>query len=621
MTHIFGKKLVLSSLGIGLVILAVVLANIIAQHLFFRIDLTQERLYTLSDGTKNMLRALPEHVTLKLFYTDSVEGVPPHIATYAQRVQDLLQEYNAHGGADLIIDIFDPAPDSDAQEWAQKYGLHGSLLNPMDPDSLFYFGLVAESLDHVEAIPFLDPQRESFLEYDISRMIYSVTHPERKTVGIFSSLPVTGSPQMPIMLQQQQQHAPWIFVKELEKTFDVESIPTNTTTIAENIDILLIIHPKNLSDETLFAIDQFILRGGNTIAFVDPCSFTDIDADMGFPMPGSSSLNRLFEAYGFTVPENEVVVDLDRATTIATGPNRAECSPVWLSGGKEMVNTDEIMTAGLSSLLLPVAGHIVTNDAASPTLTPLFLSSPNVMTVPPFAAQQSAEQLRAGFSALDTPLILAAHIRDTFATAFPDGPPPSVTHTDDVRTQATRPVSLIVVADVDMLADQFTVQEVNFFGMRGHQPFNNNTHFLMNAINQLSGDENLISLRSRATFRRPFHVVEELERDAQRRWLDHERELAAELQAVQQRLQQLAMQQDESQRLILTPEQQEQIEAFRQRQHEVSRNLRDVRRKLRAEIDALGMRLAFYNIALIPLLVALCGISLALYKNYKGNAS
>lgn len=624
MKHVFGKKFILSSAGIILIFAAIVLVNVIAQNIYMRADLTEDNLYTLSQGTKNMLHDLPEHVTLKFFYSSSLENIPPHIETYAQRVQDLLDEYRTYGGDDLTIEEFNPTPDSDAQEWAQKYGIQGSPLNPMDPDTMLYFGIVAESLDNTAALPFLEPQREPYLEYDLSRMIYDITHPEKKTVGIISSLPVTGSWPMPRNYPQQpeEQKDPWVFVQELKKTFAVQNIPTNAPTIPGNIDLLLIIHPKDLAEQTLFAIDQFILNGGHTITFVDPFCNVDINNTMGFPMPGSSSLNSLFSAYGFTIPEDEVVADMDFATDVRVTPTRAERSPIWISGGTDLCNQDAIACAGLNTILFPVTGYVTTNENADNLeIVPYFTSSPNVMTLSSYAAQQGAQQLRSSFTPLNHSLTLAAHIRGAFSTAFPNGPPDSVTQTNTFKTKATKPVSLIVAADVDMLANEFNFQEVNFFGMKGYQPFNNNIDFVLNALDQLSGDDNLISLRSRATFRRPFTVVEELERDAQKKWLDHEKELSAKLQTVQQRIQQLEAQKDESQRLIINEQQQKEIEKFRQEQFDIARKLKDVRKKLRSEIDALGMKLAFYNIALVPIIIALFGIILALIKNYRSNAS
>ncbi|NLF39712.1 hypothetical protein GX586_09720, partial [bacterium] len=469
--------------------------------------------------------------------------------------------------------------------------------------------------------PVLDPGREEFLEYDVTRLIHETTHPERKVVGIMSSLPVMGSelpPQFMMMQQpQQEQKRPWVLVEELKKTYDVRTVPTNEFPIT-GVDILVVIHPKEFPQDAQFAIDQYVLGGGKALVFVDPfCNVDASDTGMGFRMPGSSDLNTLFNAWGIDVPARKAVLDMDNGTTVAVGQGRAEKHPAWITVTRDLLDQNDVTCAQLNLMVIPVAGAIAPYGAVSNTIVPLIHTSANAGEVDSFNAQQPAAEIRKQFVPAHQPLTIAAKVSGVFNTAFPGGHPGGEGESNGYVKTAAAANTVLIVADVDLLADEFNFREINLFGMRAYQPFNNNMDFLMNAIDQLGGDENLISIRSRAKFQRPFTVVQGLERAAQERWLAKERELSEELQSVRMRLNELQTKKDTSQRFILSPEQQNEINDFQQRQLEIARDLKEVRKNLRKDIDALGLRLKFYNMALIPALVCLFGIGLALYRVYK----
>jgi len=619
MKHLFTRRMLTSAAGIIVLAVLLVCVNLIARGIYARFDLTADKMYSLSRGTREMLKNLPEDVTLKLFYSRALGNQDAYIKAYAERVQDLLREYVNYGRGAVTLEVFDPTPDSDEEEWAQKYGVAGNPMNPLQADELFYFGLVAEAADQHQTIPLLTPQRERFLEYDISRLIYQVLNPRKKTVGIVSSLPVAGAQAPPLMMRMQPHNTakPWVFVEELRKTYDVITIATNDTVIPPTVDVLLVIHPKNFPDELLFAIDQYVLGGGKTILFVDPaCNADAEDAAMGFRLPSASNLDKLFSAWKLEVPRT-AVLDMDNPTTVSLGGNRAEAVPSWITVTGDMLNQDDVTSAQLNLLVLPVASRVKNLDNEQNTLTPLIMTSKNVMEKDVFAAQGSVREAREGFVSANERFALAARVRGKFSTAFPHGTPGAPDETNGLLTVAVQPVTIIVVADVDLLADQYNFQEINVFGFKAYRPFNNNIDFVLNAVDQLAGDANLISIRSRAKFERPFTVVKELERKAQERWLAHERELSEELQTLRRQLAELQAQRDDQQRFILTAEQQQKIEQFRQRQIEVAKQLKDVRKNLRRDIDALGLRLKVYNMALVPLGVCLFGIGLALYRHYK----
>lgn len=620
MKHLFTRRVVTSAAGLVILGVLLVCVNFVARQWYVRWDVTEDKAYSLSAGTRELLKNLPEDVTLKLFYSRELGNRDSYIKAYAERVQDLLREYVNYGRGAVSLEVYDPKPDSDEEEWAQKYGVVGNPVNPLQADEVFYFGLVAEAADQHQTIPFLAPQRERFLEYDISRLIYQVLNPRKKTVGIVSSLPVAGSEMPRFMMRMrrpEEQARPWVFVEELRKTYDVVTVSTNDTVIPPTVDVLLVIHPKNFPDTLLFAIDQYVLAGGKAIVFVDPaCNVDAEDTGVGFKLPGASNLDKLFSAWKIEVPRT-AVIDMDNPTTVSMGGNRAEAVPSWITVTGDMLNQDDVTSAELNLLVIPVASHVKNLDPTNTTFTALIRTSKNVMEKDVFAAQRSVRDLRDGFVSANEPFVLAARITGKFASAFPQGKPGAPEETNGVLKVAKQPATIVVVTDVDLLADQYNFQEINIFGFRAYRPFNNNIDFVLNVVDQLAGDPNLIAIRSRAKFERPFVVVKELERRAQERWLAHERELSEELQTLRRQLAELQAKRDDKQRFILTAEQQQKIEQFRQRQVEVAKQLKEVRKNLRRDIDALGLRLKIYNMAVVPFGVCMFGIGLALYRYYR----
>ncbi len=621
MKHIISKKIMISLTGILAVLVILVVINIISDMAYFRVDVTENQLYSLSSGTRNMLKSLPEDVTLKLFYSASLAGQPQALKTYADRVKDLLREYENNSGGSIKLEIYDPKLDSQEEEWAQKYGVAANPINPLTYDELFFFGLVSESLDQTATIPILDPKREPYLEYDVSQLLYQVLHPRKKTLGVLSSLPVTGSSLPPFAMPNQprpEPQNPWIIINELKKNYDVVSISTNITAINQDVDLLLVIHPKEFSDTIQYAIDQYVMNGGKAIFFVDPFCTIDMSASgMGFPMPGSSDLNRLFNAWGVNVPARKVVADMDNPTTIAMGNNRAEKNPAWINANGAMFNNDDVTSADLGTMIFPLAGYVTAMTNASVEMTTLIHTSDNAMEMDSQAAQSNAENIRRQFTPAGKPFSLAVKIKGKFKSAFPSGPPAGITQTNTYVPAGSAPNTLMIVTDVDMLADRFNIQQMNILGMSSFRQINNNYDFVMNAIDQFMGDQNLISVRSRATYDRPFTVVDDLEKQAQQKWLSHEKQFSDELQSVRQQIAQLQAQKDESQRMIITPEQQEEIKKLEAQRAELRKNLKVVRKQLNRDIERLGFKLKFLNMALMPILVSLFGIGLAIHRHYK----
>lgn len=632
------KKRLLQGIGqntIALLALFAILiaANVIVRNLRLRADLTEEQLYSLSQGTRNLLGELEQPVTLKLFFSSSNARLPSGLRAYAKQVEDLLKEYQLASRGNIILQKFDPKPDSTEEEWARKYGISGQSLEVFGPP--MYFGLVASAGRTEAVLPGLDPRMQEMLEYNISRMIHQVTNPEKQTIGVISSLAVAGTPapMMPGMPGMQQPQPAWIAFQELKKDYDIQPIDTPEDGIPSSIDVIVIAHPKQLSPQALFAIDQHILRGGRAVVFVDPISIAE--QETGAPpspygMPSlDSNLSTLFQAWGIEYTPSKVLADFS-ATTPMRAPNGGiEHNPVIVTYNASAFDKDNVMTAGLQTIRAAFAGTLQAGETAEITVKPLISSSSQGGSVPAMAVRGGGQSIRERFTASEKPLHLALQLSGTFQTAFPDGKPEQESEEENEDNESATaappqptPISegnstVIVVADVDMLYDAICVEPVNFFGQTGHRPANDNLAFFANMIDGLAGGTDLISIRSRQGFERPFTKVDELEAKAISRWREQEAQLEASLQEAQQRISQLQAGKTEDQRFILTDQQRKEIERFKEKEFEIKQQLKDVRRNLRADIERLGFKVKAINIALMPLLVGIGGIIYGLRRKRK----
>ncbi len=619
----FGKSLY-SAGGAVLVLLILIFINAIISQANLRWDATEDNLYSLSEGTRDILSDMEQDVTIKVFYSEDNVNAPVHIKTYARRMLDFLSEYEYYSDGRVRVETYNPEPDSEAEDWARKYGIEP--INIPTGDRL-YFGLVAVAADQEEVIPSIDPTREAHLEYDITRIISRLQSPTKPRIGIISDLPVFGGPPMGMM--QQQGQAPWLYVEELRKSFDVERIAAAGDPLSpDDYDLVILHYAKNAGPELLYAVDQYVLAGGNLVVFADPFSISD--SAQGQPGQVKSAIpTSLLSAWGVAMEENKVVVDFDYATRLRNQQNQVENNPVWLSVGPEGFNSDEIITAELESMLLPAAGAITKIEDATYGYEPLIRSSKNSALTESFRAQFGAQGLRRDFNPTVDQYDLAVRIQGTFKTAFPDGKPAgnepgTEGASDDAGTageglkEGAERAIIILVADADLLFDNFYVNQQNLFGFQIAQVFNDNLNFLLNAAEMLTGSESLISIRSRGKFERPFTRVEELEKKAQSRWLAREQELVRKVEETNRKLRQLEGQKDPSQEFIVSEKQEAEIEKFQEEKRRIQQELKMVRRNLRADIEALGTKLKFVNIFLVPLLVAFAGLGYALYRRKQG---
>lgn len=600
---------------VGLVLVGAIAASsvVILANLPLRCDMTAERLYTLSNGSKAVLGQLTEDVTLKYYVSSSSAEMPMALKTYAQQVGNLLKEYARAGGGRLVVEEYDPKPDSDAEEWAQRYGVEPQTGgNPFGQG--VYFGVVAVCGDREETLGVLSPRTESTLEYDLTRLVTRVAWPERPVVGVMTSLPdVLGAKMNPMMMQMGQRPPQgWAAFSELAKDYDVRAVEPDAEKIDDDVKALVVLHAKNLSDKTLYAIDQFVLRGGKLVACVDPLSIKDMQSARAQQNPmmggmggdGPSTLGKLFDAWGVKFDEGKIACDLEAATKLNNGQGGVESNPAFLSLGAENMDKGDLIVADLTNVMFPFAGAFTYEKkdmdlAFAPVIT---TSKENSCATDKMSLQFGGmkDMVPDGASR-----ILAARLSGTFRTAFPKGPD----GTNDVSAaHAEGKSSVLLFADSDFLADDFCVRMMRTPFGAIPQLVNENLMLFANAMEQFAGREELIGVRSRGASDRPFKVVNELEAEATKKWQAREAAFQEELQQTQQRLSALQKEKKGGERFILSKEQQDEIVKLRKSQAETRKQLKNVRKELTADIDALGLRLKVANIALVPVLVVLFGL-------------
>jgi ABC-type uncharacterized transport system involved in gliding motility auxiliary subunit len=625
--------------GLALAVVLLLAVNIFSNAAFtsMRADLTEGGLYTLTEGTRNVLAGLAEPVRLRLFLSEHLATRLPRINSYAKRVRELLGEYERAADGKLTVEVIDPEPFSPEEDRAVGYGLRGI---PLDEESTFYFGLVATgSTDQEEMIPYLTIDREEFLEYDVSRLIYQVANPKQKVVGLMSSLPLAGSDPRAAMMGRRPQE--WMVLEQMRQLFDVKTLENTISEIPADVDVIMVVHPKELKDQTLYAIDQFVLRGGRALVFADPHP----EADQGPPTLTAtttragrgSELSELLDVWGIKLVPGKVVGDLQLATRVQfehEGRLVMLDYPVWINLPAELYNRDDIVTASLiGPLRLGTPGYLLQKDGANTKFTPLLESTDK-------AALIGTEKLGIFADPQDTVrnykpdgkrYVLAARVTGPVNSAFADGPPkadePNGTAENKKAAENEKAVSkhehlgkskqdvnVIVVADTDLLQDTFWVQVQDFLGNRIAIPNAANGALVVNALDNLTGSNDLISIRSRGRFTRPFTRINALRQEAELRFRQKEQELLNRLEETEKKLSELERSKQESAAMVLTEAQQQEIARFRQEKIRIRNELRDVRHELRKNIENLEGWLKFVNIGMMPILIGVGGVVVGSYQ-------
>ncbi|MBW2037946.1 MAG: Gldg family protein [Deltaproteobacteria bacterium] len=418
-----------------------------------------------------------------------------------------------------------------------------------------------------------------------------------------------------------------MFISELKKTYNVRQISTSAKKIDHDIDLLMIIHPKNLSQELQYAIDQFVLSGKNAIIFVDPFCISDRSQNRrNFFQPSRSNLDKLFKGWGVKMDSSKAVADMDQSTALRTRDNRVIRNPLWITARHDTFSQDDVVTSKLERILFPVVGAIEKDLQSQYVFEPLVRTSKNAALFDAFKANFGVETIRKEFSPAPDAFALAVRVTGKFKTAFPSGPPSSKkekkgkgkgTKKQEPEAQkkvADKKCSVIIVADADLLADRFYVQKQNVLGLVFTKMFNDNLNFVSNACEILTGSDALVEIRSRGRYERPFTKVIELRRKAQSRWLAKEQELARQADATNKKLRELEQQKDPSQKVLISPEQEKEIAKFREKRRRINKELREVRKNLRADIESLGTTLKAINIFTMPVCVSIVGLVFAFYR-------
>jgi ABC-type uncharacterized transport system involved in gliding motility auxiliary subunit len=601
-----GALIALAALLIGLTIL-------FGQTLRgWRVDLTENDLYTIAPGTKRIIGNLKEPINLYFFFSQSAAKQLPALQTYATRVRELLQELAARSDGKIRLSIVDPQPFSEDEDRAAEFGIRGAPLGASGEQ--LYFGLAGtNSTDGRAVIELFDPGKEAFLEYDVAKLIHQLGSPRKPVVAWLSGLPMTGG----FDPATGQMREPWIVLSQAEQLFTVRNLEPGVNRIDPDVDVLAIVHPKNLPPAAQFAIDQYALRGGKILVFVDPLAEQDPAgaADPSNPFAGmgadkSSDLKSLFAAWGIDYNPREVIGDLQHALTVTMRMGEAPVRHLGILGlDAEAFDDKDVITAGLSSVNVATIGHLSAAKEAKTRLEPLIRSSVEAAPLPVerFAMLFDPASLRDGFKPSGRQHVLAARVSGNVQTAFPAGPPEGVQLPagETALKASSKPLNVVVFADTDLLADFLWVRQQSFFGQRIAQPWANNGDLVWNTLDNLSGSSDLISVRGRATFSRPFDRVDALRRNAEARFRAKEQELEEELRTTEEKLTQLQSGRSEQSALILSPEQEQELERFQQQKLRIRKDLRDVRLQLEQDIDRLGLQLKVANIAVAPGLFAL----------------
>jgi ABC-type uncharacterized transport system involved in gliding motility auxiliary subunit len=612
----------------GAVVVAIVLSNTWIRGV--RLDLTENDLYTLGDGTRAVLRDIDEPVNLYLFFSNEATEQLPTLRSYATRVREMLEEFAAYApDGKLVLNVVDPVPFSEEEDRAEQLGLQGANVGPNG--EAVYFGLAGtNSVGTTERIPFFDPdpRKEAMLEYELARLVYKLAVTEKPVVGLLTSAPVSGG----FNPQTQQPTQAWVSVEQAQQLLEVRTLPPSLLKVDDDVDVLWIVHPQDLEESTLYAIDQFVMRGGRALVFVDPNAEVLGGADptgFGLPSGSSSTLEPLLAAWGVKFDSASVVADNRYALSI--GSRFQTTRHIGLLGlDAAAMSQDDPITTGLNLVNLGLAGHFELAEGATATLTPLLHSSGESQLLPRdrFQFLPNPEELLNGFAPGGKEFVVAARLGGPLKSAFEGGAPTNEDREAPVdaalgaaHLASTENANLVLVGDVDMLSDRLWVQAQNFLGQRLLSAFANNGDFVVNALDNLSGSAALIGLRSRATYTRPFTRVEELRRRADLQFRATEDRLEAELTQTEQRLGELqAARNDGGSSLLMSPEQQAEIQRFLDEQVRIRQELRAVRRNLDADIDRLGTWLKVVNIALVPALLTIAALAVVFIRRRKTHA-
>ncbi|MDY0132455.1 MAG: Gldg family protein [Desulforegulaceae bacterium] len=575
------KKLSMKLLMIFIFAAVLILINILVSDLSLRFDSTENKIYSLSNATHEIIKKTKNPITLKYFNNaSSISDIPGEFKAYSKRIEDLLKEYSRYSKGKIILETIKPEIDSEEEDNANAFGLRGIEL---PGENNLYIGLAAISGEKEEIIPFFDPENEPKLEYELTSIISRLQSQKKKRIGILSSINILGGPHF-----QGQQSPKWYFTDVLEKQYELENLDLDLESIPEDIDLLILFQPKEVSEKINKQALKSLEKGKRLIILADPLSLLDPEGRMA---PYSFPMKEELENYGIKFNETTAIADLNAATQIMGRDNTPELNPGWLSIFADGISQENIISANLENLLFPIAGGIEFEKKEGLSYESLAWSSKNSILYDPSMLQfQGMDALKHNFNPEDKNYSLALKVSGKFSK--------------DNEAKGT----LVLISDTDFLFDQFYMQKQNFLGFEMANMFNDNLNFFLNCVELMCGEPELIEIRSRQSTSRPFTKVKELEDKAKEKWLEKENMLANKAEQTKAKLEALQSQRIEGQNLVLSKEQEDEIKKFREEKKQIDKELKKVRRQLRADIESLGTKIKMLNIFLMPSIIALIGI-------------
>ncbi|MBL7663400.1 Gldg family protein [bacterium] len=627
------KRTLLSISGIILAIAIFIVANGLSRQVLhsWYLDLTDQNLYSLSAGSKKILAELQDPITLRFYYSKTDGARYPSLQLYASRVLELLREYQRLSQGNLKLEIYDPRPDTDEESWAEKYGLTPISMPAGDA---IYFGLSgANGIGKESTIPLFNLGRQELLEYDISKLVYELSRASKPVVGILSPLKIqSAASQIPGQPQAPQQ---WTFISQLKSLAEVKFLDTTSGVIESGFDVVVLIHPRNLSNQTLFAIDQYLLNGGKLLVLEDPyCEADQADPEQAAQpdqqsTQGSSQLNQLLKNWGVELVEDKFVADVNLATRVSTGQGGVKDFVAWLNIPKDLLSANDPATTSIDSLLFPWAGALKLTAVEGITAEPLIGTTDQAMLVDTRSVKLGGgdpDSLLRSYAAGNEKLNIGVRLTGNFKTNFPAGDPAKPEGAEQNQSsskqapalkESKKPGTVVVIADVDFISDRYSLITQNVFGRSLVSLLNHNLVLLFNAIDQLTGSTDLITIRSRGKFSRPFERVQQIEINAQRRWQMEEQSLQADLNAANERLRTLEQNEHGEKpaaQQVFSDAVLDEIKQFKEQRRQAQERLREVRKNLREDKERLGTVLFLINTFLVPLVLLVVAVGKLIAK-------
>jgi ABC-type uncharacterized transport system involved in gliding motility auxiliary subunit len=627
--------------GLALAAVTLLSINLIASETLggWKADLTQDKLYSISPGSVTVLSAIDEPIKARLYFSKKLGELAPSYARYFDRIRTMLEEFQRISGGKFQLEVLDPEPFSDAEDKAVANGLQGRQLNA--EGEMGYFGLAASnSTDDQQVIGFFSPDRENFVEYDITKLIHTLASPKKHIVGLMTSLPLDGG-ENPMT---KQPTPAWMIMSQIREFFDIQKVEQNVTEIPAGIDVLLVAQPTTLTPQAAYAIDQYALKGGKLLVFIDPLAESAQFELMQKTGEGRTEFAKVLKTWGVGFEPTKVAADIRHARRVQYGREQGQVTEfvAWLGLDQSNIDQRDVLSSGIKDLNLASAGILTPVDGATTKVTPIITTSPEAMEISSQKVGMGADPvgLLRNYVSGGKPLVLAARIAGDAKTTFPNGAPKpdekkdnaqKATGTDTATPAETAPaadqkpgpghvadgrINAIVVADTDLLADRFWVSSREMMGQEFAIPTASNASFIIGALENLTGSDALIALRGRGIKDRTFTLVEDLRRDAERQFREKEEALTAKLKNVEQELEKLQTAgADASANVVVSDKERETIEGFKAQMLETRRELRQVKLALRQNIDSLDGWLKFANIALVPLLIVAGGIGWTAWRS------